>query len=70
MNDDYKNFCLKCKWNDEDYGCTSPIGEEVYQCPMYIHYHPEEVEKFEKSMEEWVKERSRNVNIANQEEMV
>jgi hypothetical protein len=45
-NDDYKRFCLKCGWNDLDYGCTSPSGEDVYQCPMYIHYHPEEVKEF------------------------
>jgi len=59
MDEDYKRFCLKCGWNDEDYGCTSPRNEEVYQCPMYMHYHPEEVEKFEKAMEEWAKQRER-----------
>jgi len=52
--DDYRKFCTKCGWNDPDYGCVSPPGEEVYQCPMYIHYHPEEVEAFNRSMEEWV----------------
>lgn len=50
VNDDYKRFCLKCGWNDSDYGCTSPSGEELWQCPMYIHYHPEEVEKFNEDM--------------------
>ena len=52
---DIQRFCLKCGWNDPDYGCTSPPYEEVYQCPMYMHYHPEEVEKFNKAMEEWVR---------------
>lgn len=51
--DDYKRFCMKCGWNDSDFGCTSPSGEEIYQCPMYMHYHPEEVEAFNKAMEEW-----------------
>lgn len=46
--DDYVKFCLQCSWNDSDYGCTSPSGEEVYQCPMYMHYHPDEVAEFEK----------------------
>lgn len=55
MNDDYKKFCMNCGWNDSDFGCSCPPYEEVYQCPMYMHYHPEEVEKFEKSFEEWVR---------------
>lgn len=55
--DDYVRFCLKCTWNDEDYGCISPSGEEVYQCPMYIHYHPEEVSEFEKYWDEWAKQK-------------
>lgn len=55
MNDDYKRFCMKCGWNDADYGCISPSHEEVFQCPMYMHYHPEEVKQFEKDMEEWAK---------------
>ena len=54
-NDDYIKFCMKCSWNDCDFGCSSPPYEEVYQCPMYMHYHPKEVEAFEKSMEEWVR---------------
>ena len=49
-NNDYRRFCLNCGWNDSDYGCTSPSGEEVWQCPMYIHYHPEEVKKFNDDM--------------------
>lgn len=53
MDDDYKRFCLKCSWNDADLGCTSPRGEEIWQCDMYRHYHPEEVKEFEESMEEW-----------------
>lgn len=53
MDDDYKKFCLKCSWNDSDFGCTSPSGEEVWQCPLYIHYHPEEVKEFERDMEDW-----------------
>lgn len=48
---------LKCTWNDEDYSCISPSGEEVYQCPMYIHYHPEEVSEFEKYWDEWAKQK-------------
>lgn len=48
--DDYKYFCVKCGWNDPDYGCTCPSGEEVWQCPMYIHYHPEEVAEFNEHM--------------------
>lgn len=56
MDEDYKRFCMKCGWNDEDYGCTSP-GDWVYQCPMYAYYHPEEVAEFEKAMEEWAKQR-------------
>lgn len=55
MEDDYKRFCVKCSWLDSDYGCISPPGEEVYQCPMYMYYHPEEVEKFNK----WVEQNSR-----------
>lgn len=55
---DEQRFCSKCGWNDSDYGCTSPAGEEVYQCPMYMHYHPEEVEKFNKEMEEWAKQKA------------
>ena len=51
MNDE-KKFCRKCNWNDYDYGCCCPPHEEVYQCPMYMYYHPEEVEEFNKSMEE------------------
>ena len=57
MDEDYKRFCLKCGWNDADYGCKSPSREAIWQCPMYMHYHPEEVEKFEKAMEEWAKQR-------------
>ena len=52
MDDDYKRFCLKCSWNDADLGCTSPSGEEVWQCEMYIHYHPEEVKEFDEMMGE------------------
>lgn len=56
LNDDYKRFCLKCNWLDTDFGCISPYGEEVYQCPMYIHYHPDEVEEFEKRLKEYGKQ--------------
>lgn len=45
MKDDYIKYCIKCGWNTE-FGCISPEGEEVYQCTLYIHYHPEEVKKF------------------------
>ena len=51
--DDYRKFCMKCGWLDPDYGCMSPPYEEVYQCPMYMFYHPEEVKKFEEAMEKW-----------------
>lgn len=51
-NEEY-SFCSKCGWNDCDFGCTSPPGEEVYQCPMYRYYHQDEVEKFEKAFELW-----------------
>ena len=57
MNDE-KRFCSKCSWNDCDYGCTCPPNEEVYQCDMYMHYHPDEVEEFEKDMKEWAKQRA------------
>lgn len=50
--DDYREFCMRCSWNDPDYGCISPQGEELWQCKMYQYYHPEEVERFEKSLDE------------------
>lgn len=53
MMDDDKRFCSKCNWNDCNYGCTCPPNEEVYQCVMYMHYHPNEVNEFNKAMEEW-----------------
>lgn len=56
--DDYRKFCMKCGWNDSDLGCTSPRDEKIWQCEMYIHYHPEEVKEFEKSMEEWAKQKA------------
>jgi hypothetical protein len=56
--DDEKRFCRKCSWNDCDYGCTCPPNEEVYQCEMYIYYHPEEVREFNKAFEEWVKQKA------------
>lgn len=52
MNDETR-FCNKCGWNDCDYGCICPSNERVYQCPLYIHYHPNEVNEFNKAMEEW-----------------
>lgn len=51
--DDYRRFCLHCGWNDSDYGCMSPKHEAVYQCPMYMHYHPEEVKQFEEEYKKW-----------------
>ena len=51
--DDYTKFCMKCGWNDPDYGCISPSGEDVWQCDLYRFYHPEEVEQFNRDMEEW-----------------
>lgn len=59
MSDDYEKFCLKCSWLDSDYGCTSPTNEEVYQCPMYMYYHPEEVKQFEEDMKKWCEETRR-----------
>ena len=50
IDDDYRNFCVCCSWNDSDYGCTVPSEEKVWQCDMYRHYHPEEVEEFEQEM--------------------
>lgn len=52
MDNDYKRFCLKCNWNDPDQGCSVDPRERVYQCPMYMHYHPEEVKEFEDSFNE------------------
>ena len=49
--DDYKKFCMKCAWNDDEFGCTSPSGEELWQCPMYMYYHPDEVDEFYKAIE-------------------
>jgi len=53
LDEDYKKFCLKCVFLDEDYGCTCPPYEEVYQCDMYRHYHPQEVAEFEKYCDEY-----------------
>ena len=50
---DYKRFCLRCVWNDSDYGCISPAHERIWQCPMYRHYHPEEVKQFDEEMKKW-----------------
>ena len=58
MNDE-KRFCSKCNWNDCDYGCTCPPNEEVYQCTMYMYYHPDEVAKFEKYVREGVTQNER-----------
>ena len=55
---DEKRFCSKCSWNDCDYGCTCPPNEEVYQCSMYMYYHPDEVNEFNKSFEEWAKQKA------------
>lgn len=55
--DDEKRFCSKCSWNDVDYGCTSRFDEAVYQCPMYMYYHPNEVSEFNKAMEEWMRQK-------------
>lgn len=30
-----------------------PKHEAVYQCPMYMHYHPEEVKQFEEEYKKW-----------------
>ena len=64
MNDE-KRFCSKCSWNDCDYGCTCPPNEEVYQCDMYMHYHPDEVEEFEKKFdyESLIKEALANIEV-------
>lgn len=52
-----EKICLKCSWNDPDYGCTSDIREAVYQCPLYMKYHPEEVKKFNEEVERWNEKR-------------
>ena len=57
VDDDYDKFCRRCSWNDADYGCICPHGEEVYQCELYMFYHPEEVEQFNKDMDEWLKQK-------------
>lgn len=57
MDSDYKRFCLKCSWNDPDQGCSSDFNERVYQCPMYMHYHPDEVKEWEKDCEAWLLEK-------------
>lgn len=57
MNDE-KRFCINCSWNDCDYGCTCPRDEKVYQCIMYMYYHPNEVNEFNKSIEEWTKKKA------------
>ena len=54
---DYQRFCRRCGWLDEDYGCMSPSHERIRQCPMYRHYHPEEVKQFDEAMEEWAKQK-------------
>lgn len=54
MDNDYIRFCMKCNWNDPDQGCTSDYSERVYQCPMYMHYHPEEVKEWEKDCIAWM----------------
>lgn len=51
--DDEKRFCNKCGWNDCDYGCICPSGEEVYQCEMFQYYHPDAVTEFEESIKNW-----------------
>lgn len=58
LEDDNK-FCRKCGWNDCDYGCTCPMNERVYQCPLYMYYHPEEVKKFNDACEKWIKRQKR-----------
>ena len=60
--DDYEKFCMNCGWNDPDYGCTSPPYEELWQCPMYQFYHPEEVEEFERYFEEWARKMEERSN--------
>lgn len=55
MDDDYKRFCLRCGWNDPDFGCVSPMHEAVWQCDMYRFYHPEELKQAEKEMEDFLK---------------
>ena len=60
IDNDYIKFCSRCGWNDSDYGCTSPVGTEVYQCPMYIHYHPDKVAEFNKACDEYCKGKRTN----------
>lgn len=48
-----KDYCRKCNWNDTDFGCIVPAGEEIYQCELYRSTHPEEVEQFEEDMRHW-----------------
>lgn len=54
MDNDYKRFCLKCNWTDPDLGCGVDPNERVFQCPMYMHYHPDEVKEWEEGYKEWL----------------
>ena len=63
MDDDYKRFCIPCHWDDADLGCSCPSGEEVWQCDLYRHYHPEEVKEFEKSIEDWYRNSKEGENV-------
>ena len=60
---DFKKFCSKCGLYDSDFGCTSPSGEELWQCPIYIHYHPDEVKKFN---EVFFNEHSELITVRNE----
>lgn len=60
MDNDYKRFCLKCSWNDPDQGCGVNPYERVYQCPMYMHYNPDEVKEWEKDCEAWLLEKHKS----------
>lgn len=51
-----ERYCKRCNWYDEDYGCICSPSERVYQCEWYRGVHPEEVEEFNRSMEEWSEE--------------
>ena len=52
-DDEYYKYCINCGWNDPDFACTVRQDEVVYQCELYRDKHPEEVEEFEKWVDEF-----------------
>ena len=44
--------CLKCGFNDEDYGCTCPHSDKWYACPIE-NKKPENIQEL-KEYAEWL----------------